>query len=235
MPQPYLFSQMDKAVFDYNMIEKGDRILVGASGGKDSTALVEYFAKRALRKKDDFEFKAVHVHSEITGELDPRLAELFKSWNVECDSIYVDVIGRLKPGRKMNCYWCSTQRRTELIRYAMANGYNKLALGHHLDDLLETVLMNALDKGTLMGMPPRLQYEKYPLTIIRPLCYSDTKTIIEHGTQAGYISSTCTCNYQSNSTRKDARKKIDFLTDGDYNKKLHLLNSLRNINKDYLL
>ena len=79
------------------------------------------------------------------------------------------VIGRLKPGRSMNCYWCSMQRRTELIRYAMAEGFNKIALGHHLDDIVETLMMNMLYKGQISGMLPILRYEKYPVSIIRPL------------------------------------------------------------------
>ena len=143
MPQPKLFSIIDKAIFEYQMIEEGDRILIGASGGKDSTALVEYFARRKLQGREKFDFTALHVSTEIAPPFDPGLRELFASWGVEPVVIPVGVLDRLKPGRSMNCWWCSTQRRTELNEYAMANGYNKIALGHHLDDILETLLMNA--------------------------------------------------------------------------------------------
>lgn len=234
MSQPLLFSLMDKAVFDYKMIEEGDRILVGASGGKDSTALIEYFANRLKRKNALFSFACLHVTSEITPPLSAGLLDLFKSWNVEVLDFYVDVLARVKPGFKMNCWWCSTQRRNELLKYAMDKGYNKIALGHHLDDILETMLMNMLDKGEFATMPPVMRYSNYPCQIIRPLCYSDEKTIIEHGKERGYIVNTCTCNYQDNSRRKDARKSIEFLTGGDKVKKNKMFRAMKNILTDYL-
>ncbi|MBR6155221.1 MAG: tRNA 2-thiocytidine biosynthesis protein TtcA [Treponema sp.] len=235
MSQPKLFSLIDKAVYDYKLIEKGDRILIGASGGKDSTALVEYFANRLKRKTDDFSFTAIHIETDFEGcTMSPRLREQFKTWNVEAVNYFVDVQNRIKEGHKMNCYWCSTQRRNELISYALKNGYNKIALGHHLDDILETLLMNMLFKAKLFTMPPRLDYKKYPLTIIRPLCYADVETIKEHASQAGYISTTCTCMYQDNSGRKDARARLQALTNGDRRAKEKLFESLRNINTEYL-
>ncbi|MBP5443410.1 MAG: tRNA 2-thiocytidine biosynthesis protein TtcA [Treponema sp.] len=235
MSQPKLFSLIDKAVYDYKLIEKGDRILIGASGGKDSTALVEYFANRLKRKTDDFSFTAIHIETDFEGcTMSPRLREQFKSWNVDAVNYFVDVQNRIKEGHKMNCYWCSTQRRNELISYALKNGYNKIALGHHLDDILETLLMNMLFKAKLFTMPPRLDYKKYPLTIIRPLCYADVETIKEHASDAGYISTTCTCMYQDNSGRKDARARLQALTQGDRRAKEKLFESLRNINTEYL-
>lgn len=235
MSQPKLFSLIDKAVYDYKLIEKGDRILIGASGGKDSTALVEYFANRLKRKTDDFSFTAIHIETDFEGcTMSPRLREQFKTWNVDAVNYFVDVQNRIKEGHKMNCYWCSTQRRNELISYALKNGYNKIALGHHLDDILETLLMNMLFKAKLFTMPPRLDYKKYPLTIIRPLCYADVETIKEHASQAGYISTTCTCMYQDNSGRKDARARLQALTQGDRRAKEKLFESLRNINTEYL-
>lgn len=235
MSQPKLFSLIDKAVYDYKLIEKGDRILIGASGGKDSTALVEYFANRVKRKDEDFSFTAIHIETDFEGcTMSPRLREQFKTWNVDAVNYFVDVQNRIKEGHKMNCYWCSTQRRNELISYALKNGYNKIALGHHLDDILETLLMNMLFKAKLFTMPPRLDYKKYPLTIIRPLCYADVETIKEHASQAGYISTTCTCMYQDNSGRKDARARLQALTNGDRRAKEKLFDSLRNINTEYL-
>ena len=134
----------------------------------------------------------------------------------------------------MNCWWCSTQRRTELNNYAMEHGYNKIALGHHLDDILETLLMNALYKGELSTMPPRLKYDKYPVTIIRPLCFADEQTIIAHARRCGYKSITCTCDYQNNSARKEARKKLEALTGSDTAQKRKLFESLKNIKSEYL-
>jgi tRNA(Ile)-lysidine synthase TilS/MesJ len=235
MSNPRLFRAIDHGVAEYNMIEEGDRILIGASGGKDSTALVEYFGSRLIRPSGPkFEVCALHVATEIGSPLDPALAARFADWGVPLKTVEVSVLGRLKPGRTMNCWWCSTQRRTELNEFAIREGYNKIALGHHLDDILETLLMNALTKGELSTMPPRLKYEKYPVTVIRPLCFADIPMIVRHATESGYIMSTCTCTYQDNSGRKDARARLAALTDGSYDAKLKLFAALRNIKNDYL-
>ncbi len=229
-----MLRKIDRAVYEYSLIEPGDRILIGASGGKDSSALVQYFAFRKRQKRENFDFAAVHVETEIGSPLAPALKNLFLSWGVEPVVIPVRVLERLKPGKKMNCWWCSTQRRTELNNYAVANGYNKIALGHHLDDILETLLMNALNKGELSTMPPRLSYDKYPVTVIRPLCMADEETVIRHVSDEGFISATCTCSYQENSGRKDARRRLADLTRGDPGEKYRLFASLRNVRMEYL-
>ena len=234
MGQPKLFSIIDKAVYDYRLIENNDRILVGFSGGKDSTALIEYFAYRKHQGREKFDFCALHVESGIGSSVLPELRSLLRSWGVEPVSVNADVLARLKPGRRMNCWWCSTQRRTELNNYAIEHGFNKIALGHHLDDILETLLMNALYRGELSTMPPRLTYDKYPVTIIRPLCFADEQTIIAHARRSGYKRITCTCDYQSNSVRKEARKKLEALTGSDAAQKRKLFESLKNIKRDYL-
>ena len=235
MGQPKLFSLIDKAIFEYKMIEKGDKILIGASGGKDSTALVEYFANRAKRKNADFTFTAIHIETDFEAcTMSPKLRNQLEDWGVEVKSLFVDVENRLKAGKKMSCYWCSQQRRNELLHYAVENGYTKLALGHHLDDILETLLMNMLVKAELSTMPPRLDYEKYPVSIIRPLCFADVNLIKEHAKESGYISTTCTCSYQDNSGRKEARKRLEALTQGDVKAKEKMFYSLRNINTQYL-
>lgn len=231
---PKLFSLIDKAVFDYNLIEKGDRILIGASGGKDSTALIEYFANRSKRPQKDFEYKAIHIKNDFAPEFPQEIKTLFESWKVPFETIYVNTTERVKQGQKMSCYWCSTQRRTELLNYAIKNGYNKIALGHHLDDMLETLLMNMLNKAELSTMPPRLKYENFPVTIIRPMCYIAEERIIEYANEKGFTQFTCTCNYQENSTRKEARKLLENLTDGNISKKEKLFLSLKNIKTEYL-
>ena len=229
-----LFSMIDKAIYEYNLIENGDRILVGASGGKDSTALIEYFAERMKRPSPGFEFSALNVQTEFSGSLSEKIVSLFRDWNVNLITVKIDVLQRIREGRKMNCYWCSTQRRTELKNYAVANGFNKIALGHHLDDVLETALMNALNKGELCTMIPYLKYEKYPVSVIRPLYYCPESAIIAHTKDRGYNGGTCTCSYQENSARKLARQKLEYLTDGSPLKKRRLLSALKNVNARYL-
>ena len=150
------------------------------------------------------------------------------------EQLNVNVLERVKPGQKMSCWWCSTQRRTELLNYAIEHGYNKIALGHHMDDILETLLMNMLNKGELASMPPRLKYDNFPITVIRPLCYVSEVRLIEEAKAGGYAGFTCTCNYQDNSGRKATRAKLEALTDGDEAKKERLFASMRNIQPLYL-
>lgn len=228
-------SLIDKAVFDYELIQPGDKILIGASGGKDSTALIEYFSNRVKRPDCNFEYKALHIQSDFAPPLPSQILELYNQWNVSYQEIQVDILSRIKENQKMSCYWCSTQRRTELLNYAMANGFNKIALGHHMDDILETFVMNMLNKAELSTMIPKLKYNNYPVTVIRPLCYVSEKRIIDHAKNNGYFGFTCTCNYQENSDRKLARSKIDLLTNGDEKTKERMFKALKNVQKDYLL
>ena len=232
--EPKISSLIDKAVFDYNLIQKGDRILVGASGGKDSTSLIEYFAERSRRPACDFEYKALFIKSDFSPDFPENLLQLFTQWKVPFEKLEVNVLERVKPNQKMSCYWCATQRRTELLNYAIKNGFNKLALGHHLDDILETLIMNMVEKGELSTMSPLLKYDKYPVTVIRPLCYVAEDSIKAHAVEKGFAGFTCTCNYQDNSARKLARQKLELLTDGDVAKKYHLLQALKNVQPQYL-
>lgn len=234
MSNPKLFRTIDKAVFDYDMINNNDRILLAASGGKDSTALAEYFSMRLKRPYPKFTIQAMHIASDVAPEFSKELAQCFDMWNIPLIVKRVSVLGRLKPDKKMNCWWCASQRRAELNKFAMENGFNKIAFGHHLDDILETLLMNSLQKGILAAMPPVLKFKKYPVTIIRPLCLADLPMIINHAKIQGYICSTCTCSFQENSSRKTARTRLNLLTGGSYNLKINLFNSLKNILPEYL-
>ena len=250
MSQPKVFSIIDKAVFDYDMfsssLEGGARILLGASGGKDSTLLAHYLSCRLKRFKtvqSDFHHKktenpffvqAVYIQTDFAPEFNPELAELFKEWNIPLETVKTDTLARVKEGFKMSCYWCSNQRRKELISYALKNNFDVIVLGHHLDDVLETLIMNMTSKGSLETMPPVLKYKKYPLKLVRPLYYVPVNAVIEHADSEGWKKVTCTCTYQDNSGRKEARKRLEALTDGDYSKKKHILDSLKHIDFDYL-
>ena len=159
-----------KAVLERNLIQAGDRILIAASGGKDSTVMAWALSNIRRWIKIDYELEALHISSDFCSCCKKSLlAGRLEEWGIPFRDIQVPVIGRLKEGRKMNCYWCSTQRRTELIKYAMEHGFNKIALGHHMDDIIETFFMNITGKGILSAMPMNLSYRKYPLSLIRPL------------------------------------------------------------------
>jgi len=216
------------------MIEGGDRILLATSGGKDSTVMAEYFHSRRMRRNCNFELKAFHVQTSISPPFPEQLKKKFEEWGIELIIKEIDIFGRLKPYKKMNCWFCSTQRRLELSLIAQELGFNKIALGHHIDDILETLIMNMLNKKALFTMPPSLKFEKFPITIIRPLCLCDIPMIVHHAENKGYLSTTCTCLYQENSARKEARERLRGLVGNSYHLKRNLFESLHHINSDYL-
>lgn len=226
---------VEVALRRYAMIEDGDRILLAVSGGKDSMALACDLGAKRRWWPVRYELHALHIATEFGDPATPStLASLLNSWDIPLKSLQISVQGRLKPGRSMNCYWCSTQRRTELIRYAMEHGFNKIALGHHLDDAVETLLMNMLYKGEIGGMLPLLRYRKYPLSIIRPLILCEERQLIEYGKDKGYMSTVCSCDYGGESKRREVRARVALLTGNSSSVKRRLFESTGNINFEYM-
>lgn len=228
-----------KAVQDYGMLAEGDRILLGASGGKDSTTLAWALSRRRRWESPRFELEAVRIVGDVPGggmdaAAAARLAEMYAEWDIPFRTLEVPIVGRLKAGEKMSCYWCSTQRRTELIRLALAEGFNKLALGHHLDDILATLLMNMTKKGEIATMPPRLRYEKYPLEVIRPLALVEEESIRGFAREMGWLATTCTCSFGADGERKEYQCRLVTLTGGKEEGKRNLFRSMSNIKTDYL-
>ena len=225
-----------KAVLERNLIEDNDKILIGASGGKDSTLMA--YALEMIRPavKKNYELLALHISNDFSNDCDKTiLSQRMAEWNIPFQELYVPVVERVKEGEKMSCYWCSTMRRTELINFALEHGFNKIALGHHLDDIIETFFMNMMNKGQLSTMPIKLTYKKYPLTLIRPLAYLEERQIIDCAQVMNILQSTCTCSYGENSKRKTIRQKIAQLTDNSSNTNRRILQSLSADFKDLLM
>lgn len=228
--------KITKGILKYNMIEEGDRVLLAVSGGKDSTLLAYYFSHKLQGLPFKFHYKALHIQSEFGNPVERgHMEKLLKDWNVNYEILPVGVIDRLKPGKKMNCYWCSTQRRTELLKYAVDNGYNKIALGHHMDDIVESLMMNMALKGQISTMLPKLDYDRYDQSIIRPLAYVKEKEVIKMADHFGISKYTCKCGYGDNSKRTDMRDVIESMvaTHGEIVRE-NLFNSMSNINSRYL-
>ncbi|MDR0561267.1 MAG: tRNA 2-thiocytidine biosynthesis TtcA family protein [Spirochaetaceae bacterium] len=224
-----------KATLERNLIGDGDRILVAVSGGKDSTVLSWVLSAIRPAVKKDYELQGLHISSDFCSCCKKSaLTQLLDHWGIPFTDRFVPIIGRLKAGEKMNCYWCSTQRRTELLKYAIENRFNKIALGHHLDDIIETFFMNMLFKGELSAMPIFLAYRKYPVELIRPLGYVEEQQIIACAEELGVLKAACTCPYGVNSQRRDIRRGIADFTGNSGAVKRRILRALSSGGADLL-
>ena len=224
-----------KAVMERNLICEGDRILIAVSGGKDSTVLAWALSSIRPAIKANYELAAVHISTDFCACCKKSiLSQRLEEWGIPFNDIFVPVIGRLKEGEKMNCYWCSTQRRAELLKYAVENGFNKIALGHHLDDIIETFFMNLCAKAEISAMPILLKYRKFPVSLIRPLAYIEERQVIACADAQNILKAACTCPYGINSNRRDMRQRITALTNNSGAVKRRILKALANGKHDYL-
>jgi tRNA 2-thiocytidine biosynthesis protein TtcA len=204
-----------KAALERSLVCEGDRILIAVSGGKDSSVLAWALSSIRPALKINYELAALHISTDFCACCKkPVLSKRLEEWNIPFTDLFVPVIGRLKEGEKMNCYWCSTQRRTELLKYVVENGFNKIALGHHLDDIVETFFMNLCSKGTLAAMPILLKYRKYPVSLIRPLALIEERQVIACAAEQNILKAACTCPYGQNSKRRVMRGLIADFTGG---------------------
>ena len=163
-----------KAIGDYNLIEEGDRIAVGVSGGKDSYTLLHILDALRRRAPIQYELVAVNVDSGFPGfrkeVVAKHLAEHGFEHRMESTNCYGIIEEKRRPGTSY-CSFCARLRRGVLYSLADELGCNKIALGHHLDDFIETLLLNQFYIGTLAAMSPRLLADNQRHTVIRPLVY----------------------------------------------------------------
>ena len=208
-----------KAMATYHLIEDDDRILVGLSGGKDSLLLLELLAKRAKIDHPRFSVEALHVRMEnIHYETDTSYLQSF------CDALNVrlhvkttsfeigpEAIKNSRDARrqKQPCFLCSWNRRKQLFNLAQELGCNKIALGHHQDDLIHTALMNLTFQGRFDTMPALLRMQKMPLSIIRPLCMIEEQDIKAYAELQGYKKQQKLCPYETDSHRSDIKRLYD--------------------------
>ena len=212
-----LIKKFHKACADYGLIADGDHILVGLSGGKDSLALVEFLGRRAQIYVPRFKVTALHVRvKERDYQTDLSYLEQFCA-EAKVPLIVRDTeIGEAPKSQITNhksqienpCFLCSWYRRKALFNVAQELGCNKIALGHHRDDLVETMLMNLIFQGAFATMPPMLQMEKMPIQIIRPLCLIDEADLIAYAVERGYRKQVKLCPFEHVSSRAKVKELL---------------------------
>ena len=192
----------NKAIFDYHLIEDGDKILIGLSGGKDSLALLELMAKRSRIIKPSFTIEAAHVGIANIGYRTDTgyLKSVCKSYGV--GFTYAETSYEMgTDSRKSPCFLCSWNRRKQLFTIAQEHGCNKIALGHHMDDIIETLYMNMMFQGAFSTMPPILRMRKFPLAVIRPLCLIPERLLADMAALRGFKPQDKSCPYEHSSHR----------------------------------
>lgn len=228
-----------KAIADFNMIQQGDRVMVCLSGGKDSFTLLTLLKSLQVRSNHKFELFAFTLDQAQPGWDDTRLHQWLKERKINYEILTRDTYSIVKekiPEGKTYCSLCSRLRRGIIYRYAQEQGYNKIALGHHRDDLIRTLLMSIFYNGDIRSMPPKLLTDNKQHIVIRPLCYVQERDIITFAQEQNYPIIPCTlCGSQENLARKRIGKLIDQLTEENPKIPSNILHALQSVKLSQLM
>lgn len=202
--------RFQKALTAYRLIDDGDHVLVGLSGGKDSLCLLEMLAKRMRITRPSFKVTALHVRMEnISYQSDTTYLETFAANLGVPLHVVTTRFDEKTDSRKPACFLCSWHRRKQMFQLAQEIGCNKIALGHHMDDIIHTAMMNQFFQGHFSTMPVRLDMKKMPITIIRPLCLEEEKDIETFARLRGYERQLKLCPFEKDSQRTVMRNVFD--------------------------
>ena len=230
---------MGQAIADYNMIEEGDRVMICLSGGKDSYALLDILMKLQQRAPIKFELIAVNLDQKQPGfpadVLPNYLSQLGIQFHIETQDTY-SVVKKVIPEGKTMCSLCSRLRRGILYKVAKELGCNKIALGHHRDDILQTLLLNMFFGAKLKGMPAKLVSDNGEFMVIRPLAYVPEKDLIRWAQVRQFPIIPCTlCGSQENLQRQNMKAMLQ-----DWDKRFagrinNMLTALQNVVPSHLM
>lgn len=228
---------MGKAIHRYGMIDEGDRILVGVSGGKDSLSLLTLLSERAQRVPIHYDLMAVHVDLGFDSSGADMLKEFFEAKKVafHIESTRIAELATGPENRENPCFLCSWERRKRVFFLAQRFGCNKIAFGHHKDDIIETLLLNIFYSAEISTMLPLQPLFKGKLTIIRPLALVEEKKIERFAKEKGLPYFPCGCPASANSKRKKVKELIRALEQENRFVKGNIFRALSNIKTDYLL
>jgi tRNA 2-thiocytidine biosynthesis protein TtcA len=229
---------MGQAIGDYRMVEEGDRVMVCLSGGKDSYTLLDILLKLRDRAPVSFEIIAVNLDQKQPGFPEHVLPDYLKSlgvpFHIEEQDTYSIVKDKIPEGKTM-CSLCSRLRRGILYRVADELGATKIALGHHRDDILQTLLLNMFFGGKLKGMPPKLVSDDGRHMVIRPLAYVAEKDLVRWAAHRQFPIIPCTlCGSQENLQRRQVGEMLREWERKHPGRLDNMLNALRNVVPSHL-
>lgn len=227
------------AVKEFQLVEDGDRIAVGISGGKDSLLLAKLFQELKKDKSRNFELVFISMNPGFENEDLEQFKNNLKYLNIECEifpSNVWEVAFKKDPANP--CFLCSKMRRGVLYKKVEELNCNKLALGHHFDDMVETILINMFYAGTIKTMLPKVSSSSGKLQLIRPMIYIKEADIINYTKKNGISPMSCGCPVEGEkegSKRKEIKVLLDKLSEIDPNIKQRIFSSVRNIKLDYVM
>ena len=230
----YISNKIGKAIGDYKIIEDKDRILVAVSGGKDSLSMVKLLNERKKWAPIKYELIAMHVETDYRCAAcvhKENLRKFFKDNKIKYHFKKIKILGK---GKRVSCFWCSWNRRKALFLAADKFKCNKVALGHHKDDIIETLLLNIFYHGEFAAMNPRQELFGGKITIVRPLCYVGEDAIRKFAKESGFPSQACRCPNSETSKRRVMKDFIKVVEKDCKYVKTNIFRSISRVKSDYI-
>lgn len=234
-----LLHYIGKAIADFNLIETGDRVMVCLSGGKDSFTMLRILRLLQLRTNNKFELFAFTLDQAQPGWKDEGLRAWLEHYQIPYEVYRQDTYSIVKekvPEGKTYCSLCSRLRRGTIYTYAEKNGFNKIALGHHRDDLIRTLLMSIFYSGEIRSMPPKLLSDNKKHIVIRPMVYCQENDIIQYMHEQEFPIIPCNlCGSQENLVRQKVKLLIDKLAEENPKIPSNMLHALSRVKLSHLM
>jgi tRNA 2-thiocytidine biosynthesis protein TtcA len=230
-------SLVGKAIHHYGLIQDGDRILVAVSGGKDSLSLLHLLKERLKRVPIRYELFTVHIDLGFDSGRADILRDYFEEEGLTYHIEFTDIGKRANSSenRENPCFLCAWERRKKLFQLANRFKCNKVALGHHKDDIIETLLLNIFYSGEISTMLPLQSLFKGRITIIRPLSLLEEKEIEKFARAMHLPVGPSGCPSSGRTKRKEVKEIIETLSTKNHRVKGNIFRSLSNIKMDYML
>jgi tRNA 2-thiocytidine biosynthesis protein TtcA len=229
--------QFGKALHAYEMIQDGDRIAVGFSGGKDSWALLWLLTERLRRIPIRYTLFPIYIDLGY-GDNAIRVAEEHMQsmgWDLHVEHTDFGIVAHSSANTENPCFLCARRRRQRLFDLAETLGCGKLALGHNKDDLIETLFLNMMYAGEMSTMLPKQPFFEGRITVIRPLAYAEEDALERFAVQMGWPIAPNRCPTAGRSKRAEIKQFLKGLCGGNPKIKGNIFAAMRHVNKDYLL